>query len=183
LNHLAGASVALGDPRAALGYYIRATDAEPENALTHFSAANVACLFRHDLGRTEEECFRLALKHFAEAHRLSPKNPEFARGYAETFYMLPRPDWETALNVWKNYLNIVSEKNFALLNLARVHMKLGDAENARACLSQVTGKGNEALKKRLADRIEAELSPAKMPVSPEIEKTSKPVIDGDPVRP
>ncbi len=183
LNHLAAACVAMGEPRAGLGYYLRATDVVPEDALTHFSAANVACLFRHDLGRTEEECFRLALKHFAEAHRLAPKNPEFARGYAETFYIVPNPDWETARMVWTKYLNIVPEKDFALLNLARVHLKRGDAENARACLSRVTGKGSEILKNRLAARIEAEISPGKTPKTPGTEKTLKPAIDENPERP
>ena len=183
LNHLAGAYMAQGDPKAALGFHLRAAKAEPENARTHFTAANIACLFRHDLGKTEDECYALALQHFAEAHRLAPQNPEFARGYAETFYLVPRPDWQTALKVWKNYLNLIPEKDFALLNLTRVHMKLGDAENARACLAQVTGLENERQKKRLSARIDAELSLEKAPTAAGHEKTSKPVIDEGGPRP
>lgn len=183
LSHLAGASMTLGDPKAALGYYLRAAGVEPGNAHTHFSAANIACLFRHDVGRTEDECFALALKHFAEAHRLVPQSPEYARAYAETFYLLPRPDWQTALKVWQEYLNLMPDKDFALLNLTRVHMKLGDAGKARACLAQVTDPKNERLKNRLAARIETELHPEKPPETPETEKTSKPVIDEGGVRP
>ena len=183
LNHLAGAYMAQDDPRAALGFHLRAAKAEPENARTHFAAANIACLFRHNLGKTEDECYALALKHFAEAHRLAPQNPEFARAYAETFYLLPRPDWPTALKVWQSYLNLSPEKNFALLNLTRVHMKLGDAESARACLAQVTGIENERQKNRLSARINAELSPEKAPTAAGHEKTSKPVIDEDAPRP
>ena len=64
-----------------------------------------------------------------------------------------------------------------------MHLKRGDAENARACLSQVTGKGSEILKNRLAARIEAEISPQQPTKSPGAKKTSKPSIDEDPVRP
>ena len=183
LTHLAAAHVAQGDPRAALGYYLRAAEAEPGNAHTHFSAANVACLFRHDFGKTERESFDLALKHFAEAHRLAPNNPEYARGYAETFYLHPRPDWPTALKIWTNYHNMMPDKNFALINMTRVHMKMGSADSARSCLAQVTGEGNQRLKERLAARIEAELSPAERPKPEETQKLSKPNIDDNGLRP
>ncbi len=180
LNHLGGAYMTQGEPKVALGFYLRAADAAPENARTHFAVANIACLFRRDVGRTEDECYSLALRHFAEAHRLAPQSSEFARAYAETFYLIPHPDWQTALKVWQHYLKLSQEKDFALLNLARVHMKLGDAENARACLAQVIDPKNDRLKTRLAARIDAELSSEKGADSPKTEKTSKPVIDEAP---
>ena len=183
LNHLAGTYLAMGEPRESLAHFLRASETEPENATTHFNVANVACMFRHDLGRTEQECFKLALKEYAEAHRLAPKNSEFARGYAETFYMVGNPDWQVALKVWKDYLNLMPEKNFALLNIARVHLNLGEADNARAYLAQVTGAENDRLKSRLAARIEAELSPAKPPKPPESENSPKPGIDEPPSPP
>lgn len=183
LNHLGGAYMTRGEPKAALEFYLRATDAEPENALTHFAAANIFYLFRRDVGKTEDECYKLALKHFAEAHRLAPQSSEFARAYAETFYLVPCPDWQTALKVWQHYLKLIPEKDFALLNLARVHMKLGDAENARACLAQVIDPKNERLKNRLAVRIDEEFSSVKGADSAESEKTSKPVIDEVPPLP
>ena len=183
LNHLGGTYLAMGEPRESLAFFLRATEAEPANAATHFSVANVASVFRHDVGRTEEECFTLALKHFAEAHRLAPKNPEFARGYAETFYLVGNPDWRRAVQVWTDYLNLMPEKNFALLNLARVHINLGEAENARACLAQVTGTEYDRLKNRLTARIEAGLSPVKPMESLKIENSLKPGIDEAPSPP
>ncbi len=183
LNHLGGTYLAMGEPRESLAFFLRASEADPANAATHFSVANVAAVFRHDVGRTEEECFTLALKHFAEAHRLAPKNPEFARGYAETFYMVGNPDWRTAVQVWTDYLNLMPEKNFALLNLARVHINLGEAENARACLAQVTGAEYDRLKNRLALRIDAGLSPAKPPEPAKTENSPKPGIDDRPLPP
>ena len=183
LNHLGGTYLAMGEPRESLAYFIRASEAEPKNAATHFNVANVACMFRHDLGTTEEECFKVALKEYAEAHRLAPRNSEFTRGYAETFYMVGNPDWQTALKVWRDYLNLMPEKNFALLNLARVHLNLGEADEARACLAQVTGAENDRLKSRLAARIDAELSQGKPPTPPETENSPKPGIDEPPSPP
>lgn len=183
LNHLAGTYLAMGEPRESLAFFLRASEAEPGNASTHFSAANVACVFRHDVGRTEDEAFTLALKHYAEAHRLAPLNAEYARGYAETFYMVGNPDWQTAVQVWRDYLNLMPEKNFALLNLARVHINLGETEKARACLAQVTGTEYDRLKNRLTARIDAGLSPVKPPESPKTENSPKPGIDEAPLPP
>ncbi len=183
LNHLAGTYLAMGEPRESLAFSLRASEAEPGNAATHFSVANVACMFRHDMGRTEEECFTLALKHFAEAHRLAPNNPDFARGYAETFYMIGNPDWQTAITVWTDYLNLMPEKNFALLNLARVHINLGEGEKARACLAQVTGAEYDRLKNRLALRIDGGLSPVKPGEPAKTENSPKRGIDEAPLPP
>lgn len=158
LERLAAAHLELGKPRPALAFYLRATQAVPEDARWHFSVANIAYLFRHDVGLTEQQCFDLALKHFGEAHRLAPANQDYARGYAELFYLLPSPDWQQAVAAWEGYLKLASDKNFALINLTRVYMKMGEAAKARACLEQVTGEANERLKKRLSERIEAELS-------------------------
>ena len=173
LNHLAGSYLAMGDVRQSFDRYLRASEVKPADPVAHFNVANVACVFRHELGKAEADALDLALQHFAAAHRLAPKNAEFARAYAETFYLVPNPDWRIALQVWQTHLGLVGEKNFTLLNLARVHMKLGQAEEARACLQQVQGPENQRLKTRLAARIDAELTP-----HGRRENSQKPVIDG-----
>jgi len=172
LNHLGEAYSASGEVRKSFRIYLRVTQIEPTNALAHFNVANVACLFRHEFENSEAESLSCALHHFAEAHRLAPQNAELARAYAETFYLVPNPDWKTALKVWQEHLGLVSEKNFTFLNLARVHMKLGEADEARECLQQVRGAENQRLKARLGARIDEELAPAR-----KREKSPKPVID------
>jgi tetratricopeptide (TPR) repeat protein len=173
LNHLAGCYLATGDARQCFDRYLRASEVEPADPIAHFNVANVACVFRHELGKTEAEALEVALRHFAVAHRLAPDNAELARAYAETFYLVPDPDWRAALQVWQTHLRLVTERNFTLLNLARVHMKLGQADEARACLQQVHGPENQRLKARLAARIDAELSP-----NEGHKNSQKPVIDG-----
>ena len=81
---------------------------------------------------------------------------EYARAYAETFYTIPDPDWRVALQAWQHFYEITPGKDFALLNLARVHMKLGNKPEALATLSKVQAPELEKLKTRLRERIETE---------------------------
>jgi tetratricopeptide (TPR) repeat protein len=156
LTHLGGAHLANGKARRAFEYFTRATHAEPTSALYHLNLANVAFVFRHDLPVTEQAAFELAREHFAEASRLAPGNSDYARAYAELFYSLPRPDWQSALAAWEHFKEITNNKDFALVNLARVHMKLGQKEAARMCLSDVQGADFKRLKERLTERLENE---------------------------
>ena len=66
------------------------------------------------------------------------------------------PDWRTALRAWQHFYDITPQKDFALLNLARVHMKLGNKEEARTSLSRIQSPEFDRLKTRLGERIETE---------------------------
>jgi tetratricopeptide (TPR) repeat protein len=160
LDHLGGAFLAAGDAKKAAAYYARATQSAPDNAAYHYNYANVAFLFRHELLNAAHpdaaSVLLHALSHFADASRLAPLNPEYARAYAETFYIVPNPDWRTALQAWQHFYNVTPGKDFALLNLARVHMKLGDKPEARKNLDQIQSAEFDRLKKRLLERIEVE---------------------------
>ncbi|MDQ3623405.1 MAG: hypothetical protein M3463_13090 [Verrucomicrobiota bacterium] len=177
LNHLGGSQLAQGDPQAAYRYFLEATQAEPGRALYHYNLANVVCLFRHELGTPEDQALDFALAHFAEASRLAPLSPEYARAYAETFYMVSKPDWTKALGGWQKFMELTSQKEFALLNLARVHMKLGQGAQARACLAQIQNPAFDRLKTRLLERISAELGREAAPAIPPRTKSQKPSID------
>lgn len=160
LDHLGGNAVAVGEVKKAADYYGRAVKSAPDNADYHFSYANVVFLFRHDLHDTEhpESDSRIdeALKHFADAARLAPMNAEYARAFAETFYSVPQPDWREALKAWQHLYDISAQKDFALVNLARVHMKMGNKPEARAALAQVQDPKFARMKGRLSERIETE---------------------------
>lgn len=160
LDHLGGSSMAAGNARQAAAYFARATASAPDNAAYHYNYANVAFLFRHELldaARPDAAAvLRHALDHFAAASQLQPLNPEYARAYAETFYTVPDPDWRAALLAWQHLYEISPGKDFALINIARVHMKLGNKPEARETLARVQSPEFERLKMRLRDRIEAE---------------------------
>ncbi len=160
LDHLGGSLLAAGQAKRAAAYYARATASAPENAAYHHNYANVAYIFRHELldaARPDAAAvLREALTHFAAAARLAPLNPEYARAYAETFYTVPDPDWNAALRAWQHFYEISPGKDFALLNLTRVHMKLGDKSAARAALGRVQAPEFHALRNRLQERIDTE---------------------------
>jgi len=77
--------------------FARAIELAGENAAYHFNLANVEFMLRHDLSvawRVDQpDLLRRALAEFREASRLSPRDMEYARAYAESFYGTPDADW------------------------------------------------------------------------------------------
>lgn len=156
LDHLGGAWLGRGEVRKAAEYFRRAAEADPASPVHHFNAGNVMFVFRHELGIPETEAFAKATEHFAEASRLAPQNADYAQAYAEIFYADPKPDWKAALQAWECVRQNSANGDFALSNLARVHLKLGEKEEARACLARIQSPKFDRLKKRLLERIETE---------------------------
>jgi tetratricopeptide (TPR) repeat protein len=158
LTHLGGAFTGAGQTRKGVHYYARAAASAPENGSFQFNLGNATFLFRHELidpaMPSSEAVAKRALFYFSEAARLEPLNPEFARAYAETFYSFTAPDWKVALAAWQHFLQISPQKNFALGNLARVYLKLGEKEEARACVAKMEGVEAQRLKARLMERID-----------------------------
>lgn len=65
--------------------------------------------------------------HFAEALRLAPENAgDGPSWHAETFYSVPKPDWAAALAAWQTVQRLNPQPDFALLNQARIHLKMND---------------------------------------------------------
>jgi tetratricopeptide (TPR) repeat protein len=157
LEHLGGGWLAAGDARKSAAYYARATRAEPGNAAFHFALANVTFLFRHDLldaTRPDAEAvLQNALTHFAEASRLEPLNADYARAYAETFYILAKPDWPAALAAWSHVLEVSPKKDFALVNLARVHLQLRQFDASEERLSQIQDAAYEGITARIRSQV------------------------------
>jgi tetratricopeptide (TPR) repeat protein len=160
LSSLGNGYLELGDVKRAAAYFTRASESVPSNASYHFELANVDFLFRHDLqdaaAPDDAGMIQRALSHFGEAARLEPLSVEYAKAYADTFYYVQPPDWAAALTAWKRYLEITPYKDFAYLNLARVQMKLGRKEEARASLAEIHDAGFDQLKTRLNQKMDAE---------------------------
>jgi tetratricopeptide (TPR) repeat protein len=160
LSSLGNGYLERGEIKRAAACFTRASESAPAKASYHFDLANVVFMFRHDLLDTaapdENRMIQRALGHFAEASRLEPLNVEYAKAYGDTFYYLQPPDWMSALAAWKHFLEITPYKDFAYSNLARVHMKLGQKAEARACLAQIQSPEFQRLKARLNERIDTE---------------------------
>ncbi|MGV3531791.1 MAG: hypothetical protein ACO1QR_05425, partial [Chthoniobacteraceae bacterium] len=87
---------------------------------------------------------------------LEPQNPEYAKSYAETFFGLAKPDWDTAAKAWESYIAVSANKDFGYANLSRVYMKAGKKAEARDALAKMSTAEFAPLKKRLGERIERE---------------------------
>ena len=98
------------------------------------------------------------------------------RAYAEIFYSLPKPDWKFALAAWQHFAEISRQQDFVQTNLARVHLKLGQKDAARACLAKVQGADFQQLKEKLSRRLETE-RPSSPTLSRQANFSRKPGID------
>ncbi len=152
-NHLGGAHLAIGEVRLAYDHFSRAVQNDPTNASYRINLANVAFMFRHELSISKERAFEVARREFAEASRLAPSNAEYAQAHAEFFYALPEPDWESALRAWRHFHEVTKDKEFGLINLSRIHLKLGDDASALACFSRLQTPRFDRVKAKILEQI------------------------------
>jgi tetratricopeptide (TPR) repeat protein len=170
--HLGGCRLAQGRIKEANEWFEAAVKADPKNALYHYNLATSWYLFRHQLsGQGEAALLSRALEHFRRAVALAPLNVEFARGYAETFYGLPEPNWSEALDAWRHFASITQDKSFAFSHLARVSLRLGAHAEARDYLSKMTDPRFTRLRTNLSRQIDA--AEAKSPSSGAAEPVRK----------
>ncbi len=150
-----------GNMLAAAVQFQRAVDARPEEAAFHTSLANVLYLFRKDLagplGLPDAEAVLLrALEHFRLAASLAPADRGLAQGYAETFYLLAKPDWARALGAWQAVLALSGgDPDFANLQLARVSLRMGQPREAEMYLDRLKRPEFAALQAKLRGQAKA----------------------------
>ncbi len=150
-----------GRVRDASGAFQRAVDTRPDVAIYHADVGNVLYLFRRELldppGRPDETAaLTEALGHFRRASELAPGDMKLAQAYAETFYLLPKPDWTAALTAWKSVLALSgTDTDFANGHLARVSLRLRRPDDADAFLSQIRGPSFAGLKTKLHQQADA----------------------------
>ena len=157
---LGAALLALGDAARATAFLDRASTLDPSNARYHFKLGNAIYLFRHQLtgviAASEPAVLDRALAHLRKAAELEPQNTQYAAGYAETFYGVPQPDWDAALQAWRHVLEISPDKDFAYVQLARVNLKLGRKKEARQLVLKIQGAEFGPSKERLLRQIRSE---------------------------
>ncbi len=159
-NSLGGAYLRMGRAVQSADQFQRAVDGASAVAAYHYNLANVEFLLRRDLTAGWQidtaALLHRALAEFREASRLSPNDAEYARGYADAFFVLPNPDWIEAEAAWKHVLKLSPQGDFACLQLARVSLKRGDKAGARKFLDQIQDARHEGLKQKLraqADKL------------------------------
>ena len=143
-NSLGGAYLRVGSVREAAEQFLLAVRSESDNPDYHFDLGNVEFVLRNDLTAAwkidSAELLQRALFQFREASRLAPRDLEYARAYAETFYGMPSPDWKQAQVAWQHYLELSTgrSRNFAYLQLARVSIRRHKKAEALSFLDKIT---------------------------------------------
>lgn len=163
LARLADAHLALGRVRQCAQYFRKACEIAPNEARLRHAAGNAIFLFRHaltDAQTSEVQIVAEAFGHLAAAARLAPKDVEYARAYAETFYGAPSPDWQAALSAWEHYRSISPNQDFAHANLARVRLRMGQYDAVIAELDRMQEPRYESLKAKIRNQIDAAIAGA-----------------------
>lgn len=155
-THLAEA----GKPKAALPFYLRAVELEPETALYHFALGELLNEFRNTY--IEEKIFtrdaleREMLKAFKKAVDLNPEAFNLQMRLGEAYYDLSSPDWKSALLHWdKMRKETGNELQAEILDLhrARVMGKLGRTNQAIELAENVQTPSLQRSKQQVLDEI------------------------------
>jgi tetratricopeptide (TPR) repeat protein len=157
-NRLGGAYLRMGRVRQAATQFSLAVRCENSNPDYHFDLANVEFIFRHDLAAAwkvdSAELLRRALFEYREASRLAPLDRQYAGAYAETFYVMPNPDWKEAQLAWQHYLELSTNRSFAYLQLARVSLKQHNKAEALSFLDKIPEASFSVVKEKLRKQAE-----------------------------
>lgn len=133
-----------GRGKAALPFYIQATELEPETAIYHFALGQLLDGFKVEF--VEQAVFsidaidREMLKAFRRAVALEPENINFQMRLGETYYDLDQPDWPAAQRHWDQLNKRIDapwQRQIIELHRARVLGKLGQIEAAERVLDGI----------------------------------------------
>lgn len=149
-----------GKGKAALPFYLRAVELEPETAIYHFALGQLLNEFRNDFIEegifTRDALEREMLKAFKKAASLESGAFDLQMRLGEAYYDLSSPDWKAALLHW-NKLRKETENELQAeildLHRARVMAKLGRAEQAIELAQKVITPSLQNSKQQVLDEI------------------------------
>lgn len=144
----------------ALRYYAKAIALAPDEPMFRFNWAVTCSLFRNEThavyGWDAAEIFRRSMAQLRAARDMAPLEFSYAKAYAEEFYLVPQPDWTEARVAWKVCLGLASDdeqKQAVYCHLARVSIRMKDAEEARLWLTKVESGQFESLRRALERQL------------------------------
>jgi tetratricopeptide (TPR) repeat protein len=156
-----------GPIKKAFEYYDKAISLDSNQSVYYHNLALVVYMYRKDAREyyhlDEQQVFDKALELYRRAIKLDPDNFVLFSDYAESFYGTNPPRWKEGLQAWTEALKIAHddvEREGVYIHLARIHLKLGQYDQARASLDAVTNANYATLKGRLTRNLNAALAKA-----------------------
>lgn len=149
-----------GKPLQAAPYFIAAIKLEPNEPLYHYQLGSILAEARDEFLKSGEwpraTLDQAMLNAFKRAAELAPDRFEFGYRYAEAFYDLEKPDWDTALKAWsalEDKAPTAIERQTMRLHAANILIKVGKREHAEALISTVDEPGLQGQKQKLVTQL------------------------------
>jgi tetratricopeptide (TPR) repeat protein len=159
-NNLANDYGHNGHADKALRYYQKAIDLVPTEPIFRFNWATTCQMYRNEskavYGWSKEEIFQHALDQFRQARDLVPQDFEMASTYAQTFYMMPKPDWQGAYDGWQFCLKQPlddGQRQLVYANIARVCVRMGRNDEAKEWVARLTDDRQAPIRRSLEKKI------------------------------
>ena len=177
-NNLANLYGHRGAIQKVFEYYDKAISLDPNQSVYYHNLAVTVYMFRKDASNyyhlTEEQVYDKALELYRRAIKLDPDNFVLFSDYAESFYGTNPPRWKEGLEAWTQALKIAHdevERQGVCIHLARIQLKLGQYDQARASLDAVTNADYAVMKGRLTRNLDAALAQAATNAPPAVPGT------------
>jgi tetratricopeptide (TPR) repeat protein len=155
-NNLANIYGHIGDVKKSFDYYAKAIELNPAESVYYHNFGTTVFLFRKDAKEhyniNEQQVFDKALNLYSNAIRLDPEDFKLAADVAQTFYGIQPPRVEDALRAWTNAFSLATdaeEREGVHTHFARIKIKAGRFDEAKAHLNSVTNAVYAELKTRL----------------------------------
>jgi len=134
-----------GKSLEAVNYYLAAIKLEPTEPLYHYQLGTLLHNSRNDFLKsgewTADGIDNAMHEAFRKAAELAPDRFAFVYRYGESFYDMPHPDWDKALQVWaslEEQAGTEIERQAMRLHAANVCFKAGKPAHAQALLASIT---------------------------------------------
>jgi tetratricopeptide (TPR) repeat protein len=157
----------------AFAYYGKAIDLNPSQAVYYHNLAAAVYLFRSAAREyyhlDEPQVFDKAQALYRQALKLDPDNFVLFTDYAQSFYGANPPRWKDGLAAWTEALKLAHddvEREGVCLQMAHIHLELGQYDQARSNLDLVTNANYAPLKEPLARSLNEALAKARTNAPP-----------------
>lgn len=162
-NQLGNYMAEEGKYEEAYGFYLLAAELDPRESLYPYQIGNLLVAYREhfllDGLFTNPEIDQQIVGSFEQAVGLSPKELSYKMRYAQSFFDIENPHWETALEVWQElykHAGSESEQQVVRLYTARVRYELGHHRAALKILEKIDHPSLQESKQTILDALNAD---------------------------
>lgn len=163
-NQLGNYMAEEGKYMEAYGFFTLARDLEPTESLYHYQIGNVLHSFRKlildDKIFDEEQLDEQMQQSFLNAVLNEPGNLQYRIRYAQSFFDIRNPDWDTALKQWHEMIELAEsdfDKQLILLYTARCRLEMNHTSAAKKLLKRIDHPNLQDSKAELKGLIAAKV--------------------------